>query len=62
MGAEPIAQVVKGRLESAGIDAYLWGENIGGEIPLGDQGVVGFGTVKVVVAGKNLERAKVLLN
>jgi hypothetical protein len=62
MGAETIAQVVKGRLEAAGIESYLWGENIAGTLPLGDRGVAGFGAVKVVVAEKDLERASILLN
>ena len=61
MGTEPIAQVVRGRLESAGINAYVWGGNIAGELPLGDRGVAGFGAVKVVVAGKDHERASILL-
>jgi hypothetical protein len=56
-----MAQMVKGRLESAGIEAYLWGENIAGELPLGESGILGFGAVKVVVPEEELEKAKAVL-
>jgi hypothetical protein len=62
IGTEPVAQVVKGRLEAAGFQAYCWGGNIGGEMPLGDQGIAGFGAVKVVVAEEDYAAAKALLH
>lgn len=48
-GPEPVAQMVLGKLQSARIEAFLWGGHIAGELPLGNDGLNGFGSTRVVV-------------
>lgn len=55
------ANLVKGKLESAGIRAYLQGENVASLLPL--QGMpTGFGAVKVAVQSADAAAARKLLS
>lgn len=51
------ANLVKGALSAAGIESHLQDEIMGEILPLSGM-PTGFGSVKVVVAGKDVERAR----